>query len=378
MKIFYRLILLFVLLSLFSVHSFAKKKETKAQTPPVLDGIWEIKFGDSIDTVKQIMEQRGFVAKLQKDGVQQLICELSKNKKVTYEDLQVSKVNFRFDANIEKLEEIQIFFNPSQKKLGKDDPVYNLIFKFEKKYNLTRICGVLFEKQSSSGTEIFFAENSMTLRCPMDVYVYELSEKLSVSRNRDESDSSAGFWDIRFGDSEYVVRALLENKKYYQVVNLSLFKENDSFYIIKYKKDHGTEKEKEITYGAIPVDSVSIIFNKKREAVGYKIDFTTKNEYWKTFCNLVEYLKGTHSFELLKENDSVGDVHQVYVSRKLYGMEIEFWYDAFVNSGRYRHRPPHPKSLMIKGKSMIQDELRKKLEELQKEQNEYNKMKNDL
>ena len=126
MKIFYRLILLFVLLSLFSVHSFAKKKETKAQTPPVLDGIWEIKFGDSIDTVKQIMEQRGFVAKLQKDGVQQLICELSKNKKVTYEDLQVSKVNFRFDANIEKLEEIQIFFNPSQKKLGKDDPVYNL------------------------------------------------------------------------------------------------------------------------------------------------------------------------------------------------------------------------------------------------------------
>ena len=387
MKIFYRLILLFVLLSFFSVHSFAKKKETKAQTPPVLDGIWEIKFGDSIDTVKQKMSAKGASEPLSSKKVgYQLSYRLSTcKKKFSYEALLVDELKFGFDENLEKLQEIYIDLKPKQQKLGTKESSDKFMPEYVKKYDLKFIRDTRCQSEyqiKSDGTKILFYRDYgydfggyfETSKCKTysitltDLHsVYEFAEKVSESRNA-KIGVTEGFRNIKFGDSNYLIEILLEDQKIYRYGHPKSMEESTLYYKMEYIPS------RDITYGNMPISSIDIIFNDKNEAVGYKIYFAGEHtkENWTRFCDLVEYIKEAYSFELIKEIKLSYVTSQYYISTTLCGMEILF--EHVITEFYYAHG----KSLMIKGKAMIQDELMKKLDELQKEQNEYNKMKNDL
>lgn len=389
---------MFAILSLCSLSLFAKRKKVEPQTPPTLDGIWEIKFGDSPDKVKQVMEGKGAVQNTENTYKNKLAFEFPKDKKVTYEDLSVSNVNFEFDAKLEKLEEIQISFNPDRRKFGKYVADDKFRPEFKKKYNLKDIGdnisgsgGSMKFYEHSCGTKVYFKrgykESAYYIIAFVSPHVGEGAKEISISRNNDkESGVSDGFWDIRFGDGEYLVKVLLENKNFWQVGERKILKENDSFYQINYTTPYSTTvRSEKMTYGNIPVRDVSVIFDEKNEAVGFRIFFEPDKKKWNTFCDLVEFLKEKYSFELFKKTQPYNQcLRWFFISTKLCGMEIEFFYDTYYlenPSGRTMEHP-FPKELMIKGKAMIQAEFLEKAkilqQQMQQQQDEYDKMKNDL
>ncbi|MBP5575752.1 MAG: hypothetical protein J6X67_03195 [Treponema sp.] len=382
MKVFHRLILLFVLLSLFSAHSFAKKKETKAQTPPVLDGIWDIKFGDSIDTVRQKMHEKVKANRTwatKKNVACELIYEVKKN--VTYEKLSVSEVHFWFDR-FGKLEEIYIYLKPEQFGKGKKEcPDEFMPEKYSLKYinshyireTLSDLGNHVKLYKQSDDTEIRFysrydrydkkkyAKYSISFTAPHPVF--ENVEEVSKAREG-KTNIAEGLWNIRFGDSKYLIKDLLEYRGIYRYSYPTTDKSlDDSSYEIYYGATG-------LTYGSIPVSFIGIIFDDRDEAVMFKIYFEQSYKYWNTFCDLVNYLKEEYSFELVRE---VGDLYvgQFYVSYKeLCNMIIRFRnYDDYTK--------PYGDILTIKGRP-TQNELQKMLDKQQKKQNEYNNMKNDL
>lgn len=378
---------MFAILSLCSLSLFAKKKKVEPQTPPTLDGIWEIKFGDSPDKVKQVMEGKGAVQNTENTYKNKLAFEFPKDKKVTYEDLSVSNVNFEFDAKLEKLEEIQISSNPERNKGGKYDAKKKFTTKYNLKYIGTNGYGFdYFLYEHSCGTKVLFRGYSRYIITFVSPHVGENAKEISISRNNDKkSGVSDGFWDIRFGDGEYLVKILLENKNFWQVGEREILKENDSFYQIKYSALRTEVHSEKMTYGNIPVEAVSVIFDEKNEAVGFRIFFKEDRKKWNTFCDLVEFLKEKYSFELFKKTQpSNWHLRWFFISTKLCGMEIEFFYDTYYlenPSGRTMEHP-FPIELMIKGKAMIQAEFLEKAkilqQQMQQQQDEYDKMKNDL
>lgn len=299
-------IFLFALLCFILANINAQDNKDDLSSSKELTGIWEINLGESYETVKAVMQKRGWTASSMPSNEKKAIKNREslgldprptytfKKQDGTFGNTKVSKIGFSFFQN--QLYDIQINFFDLNNKNGIESShlqndligIYSLDFddkqtfdNINPKTNYTSsIINEFYHAKNSfsisfSKIKEFFPETSMTRRVTLfsliiNIYSKEVKDKVEtqfleeISNDIKPSNELSGIFEISFGDNKDTAIATMTKRKW--VIKSRDRKKNEK---IVFTKINGTValwpvEELQLFFEEEALDGINIIFGVKK------------------------------------------------------------------------------------------------------------------
>lgn len=340
-------IFLFILLCLTLANINAQDNKDDLSNSKELTGIWEINLGDSYETVKAVMQKRGWTVSSMPSNEKKAIKNREslgldprptytfKKENGTFVNQIVSKIKFIFFQN--KLYEIQIcFYDHNYKNRINSEliettfrSVYSLDFEKQDRTEYTSDSSVISSEWSAT-KEIYHAKNSNMVTLSKTSYwskwqgdistsfslricIFSKSVKdkveneilKEISEDIKSGNELNGIFDSNLGDNKDTVIASMTKRKW--SIKERDGKKNETIIFTKKNGTYGLfqlpERGIELFFKNEILESINILFDSYITDLGSEEFLVKKGNFELCFYELMERIKRIYNLDYIEEKE---------------------------------------------------------------------------